>query len=201
MWSKADFRAIPEIAEKPQMPVCQGAVSYTHLDLGDGGVRQVVRQFVVVVDEDDGYDRARAHELVADIEHLGHVSKKDGREHDGRRVVLRADIVACLLYTSDLCDVSVRDRAALHDGLKLGARHVLMLEQIGCDGVQLGLMLGQDALALGICFSHDHLDLVVDGTGDLLGIGLRLSLIHISSVEHISMESAAGSLPTANTPR
>ncbi len=24
MWSKADFRAIPEIAENPQMPVCQG---------------------------------------------------------------------------------------------------------------------------------------------------------------------------------
>ncbi len=24
MWSKGDFRAIPEIAEKPQMPVCQG---------------------------------------------------------------------------------------------------------------------------------------------------------------------------------
>ncbi len=23
MWSKADFRAIPEIAENPQMPVCQ----------------------------------------------------------------------------------------------------------------------------------------------------------------------------------
>ena len=38
-------------------------------------------------------------------------------------------------------------------------------------------MLGQDALALGICFAHDHLDLVVDGTGDLLGIGLRLLIV------------------------
>ena len=28
MWSKADFRAIPEIAENPQMPVCQGVTAF-----------------------------------------------------------------------------------------------------------------------------------------------------------------------------
>jgi len=28
MWSKADFRAIPEIAENPQMPVCQGVRAF-----------------------------------------------------------------------------------------------------------------------------------------------------------------------------
>ena len=34
MWSKADFRAIPEIAEKPRMPVCQGVRTSWLLPVG-----------------------------------------------------------------------------------------------------------------------------------------------------------------------
>ena len=34
MWSKAVFRAIPEIAENPQMPVCQGVRAFWLLPVG-----------------------------------------------------------------------------------------------------------------------------------------------------------------------
>ena len=130
---------------QPFCPRADGVVDLC-VDLGDGGVRQVVRQFVVVVDEDDGYDRARAHELVADIEHLGHVSEKDGREHDGRRVVLRADIVAVYAVTAAIDGLVTGQLApslAEPRGREAGddAIHRLIARRVGqtCDAVKAGV--------------------------------------------------------------
>ena len=44
MWSKADFRAIPEIAEKPQMPVCQGVRAFWLLPVGWMPIRSQTRR-------------------------------------------------------------------------------------------------------------------------------------------------------------
>ena len=44
MWSKADFRAIPEIAENPQMPVCQGVRAFWLLPVGWMPIRSQTRR-------------------------------------------------------------------------------------------------------------------------------------------------------------
>jgi len=44
MWSKADFRAIPEIAEKPRMPVCQGVRAFWLLPVGWMPIRSQTRR-------------------------------------------------------------------------------------------------------------------------------------------------------------
>ena len=44
MWSKADFRAIPEIAENPQMPVCQGVRAFWLLPDGWMPIRSQTRR-------------------------------------------------------------------------------------------------------------------------------------------------------------
>ena len=44
MWSKADFRAIPEIAENPQMPVCQGVPAFWLRQVGWMPIRSQTRR-------------------------------------------------------------------------------------------------------------------------------------------------------------
>ena len=44
MWSKADFRAIPEIVEKPQMPVCQWVRAFWLLPVGWMPIRSQTRR-------------------------------------------------------------------------------------------------------------------------------------------------------------
>ena len=44
MWSKADFRAIQEIAENPQMPVCQGVRAFQLCVVGWMPIRSQTRR-------------------------------------------------------------------------------------------------------------------------------------------------------------
>ena len=44
MWSKGNFRAIPEIAENPQMPVCQGVRAFWLLPVGWMPIRSQTRR-------------------------------------------------------------------------------------------------------------------------------------------------------------
>ena len=44
MWSRADFRAIPEIAKNPQMPVCQGVRAFWLLPVGWMPIRSQMRR-------------------------------------------------------------------------------------------------------------------------------------------------------------
>ena len=54
MWSKGNFRAIPEIAEKPQMPVCQGVRAFWLWQVGwmpirsQTGIENFFRTFLTV---------------------------------------------------------------------------------------------------------------------------------------------------------
>jgi hypothetical protein len=47
MWSKADFRAIPEIAENPQMPVCQGVPAFWLWQVGWMPIRSQTTRFTI----------------------------------------------------------------------------------------------------------------------------------------------------------
>ena len=44
MWSKAVFRAIPEIVENPQMPVCQGVPAFWLLPVGWMLIRSQIKR-------------------------------------------------------------------------------------------------------------------------------------------------------------
>ena len=47
MWSKAVFRAIPEITEKPQMPVCQGVRAFQLCVVGWMLIRSQTTRFTI----------------------------------------------------------------------------------------------------------------------------------------------------------
>ena len=82
------------------------------VERGDGRVGEVGSQLVVVIDQDDRDDRPRAEEFVADVEHLGHVGKIDGRQLHSRRVVFGFDVVAVDAVAAAADDLVARQLGA-----------------------------------------------------------------------------------------
>ena len=126
-------------------PVCNDIVELC-VERGDGGVREIGGQLIIVVDQDDRDDGACPQEFIADVEHLGHVGEVDRRKLYGRRVVLRFDIVAVdtvAASADDLVAGQLRPALAQPAGGKAGDHRLerLIAGRVGeaCDGKEAGI--------------------------------------------------------------